>query len=202
MEEEKGTKKPSYKKWWVWLLAVIIIGTIASCGGEEKATETAPTLEEVKAKIKEQEAEIDKKAAIIEEGRAIVKQGEELLNEDVDGDGTVGTETEEIISQPIKEEPKLSLSQQNAIREAEGYLDYTAFSKSGLIEQLEYEGYPTEEATFAVDQIEVDWNEQAVKSAQSYLEYTSFSRSGLIEQLQYEGFTTEQATYGVDQVGL
>jgi host cell surface-exposed lipoprotein len=99
-------------------------------------------------------------------------------------------------------EPQFTRSEENAIRSAESYLDYTAFSRSGLIEQLEYEGFNTGEATLAVDYLTVDWNEQAWKSAESYLDYTAFSRSGLIDQLLYEGFTLEQATYGVDKTGL
>jgi hypothetical protein len=89
-----------------------------------------------------------------------------------------------------------TLGQENARKSAKNYLDYTAFSRSGLIKQLEYEGYSTEEATYGVDALNTDWNDQAVKSAKNYLDYTAFSRSGLIEQLEYEGFTTEEATYG------
>jgi hypothetical protein len=53
---------------------------------------------------------------------------------------------------------------------------------------LKYEGYSTKDATYAVDAISVDWNQQAAKSPKDYLEFSSFSRSGLIEQLKYEGF--------------
>ena len=77
-----------------------------------------------------------------------------------------------------------------------------AFSYSGLIEQLEYEGFTTEQATYAADSCAADWNEQAAKSAQSYLDFSDFSREGLIEQLEYEGFTHEQAVFGADSVGL
>ena len=89
-------------------------------------------------------------------------------------------------------------AQENAIESAESYLDYSGFSRQGLIEQLEYEEFSTADATFAVDHVTVDWNAEAVESAQSYLEYTSFSKSGLIEQLEYEGFTPAQAQYGAD----
>lgn len=99
-------------------------------------------------------------------------------------------------------EPAETAGQENARQTAEDYLDYSPFSKSGLIEQLEYEGYDTADAEYAVDNVEVNWRDQAALQAESYLEYDSFSRSGLIEQLEYEGFTTKQATYGVDQVGL
>lgn len=71
-----------------------------------------------------------------------------------------------------------------------------------MIEQLGFEGFSTEEATYGVENITVDWQEQAVKSAQNYLDYTSFSRQGLIDQLIFEGYSTEHATYGADQVGL
>ncbi len=91
--------------------------------------------------------------------------------------------------------------EKNALKSAKAYLDYTAFSYTGLIEQLEYEGYSHTEAVYGADNCGADWNEQAAKSAANYLDYTSFSRSGLIEQLEYEGFTHSQAVYGVEQNG-
>lgn len=108
-------------------------------------------------------------------------------------------ETVELTADPT---PEINRAQSNAVRSARDYLDYTAFSRSGLIEQLEYEGYSTADATFAVDQISPDWNEQAALAAENYLDYTAFSRQGLIEQLEFEGFDRAQATYGVDQAGL
>lgn len=94
-----------------------------------------------------------------------------------------------------------TLGEKNALKSAKAYLDYTAFSYTGLIEQLEYEGYSHTEAVYGADNCGADWNEQAAKSAANYLDYTSFSRSGLIEQLEYEGFTHSQAVYGVEQNG-
>ena len=105
-------------------------------------------------------------------------------------------------------EPVFTVSQENAIDSAQSYLDFGAFSESGLIEQLssEYgEGFSKADAVFAVNHIDVNWNEQAAKSAQSYLDFGSFSRQGLIEQLESEygeGFTHSQAVYGVNPTGL
>lgn len=107
--------------------------------------------------------------------------------------------TEEATTEEATEE--MTIGQNNALASAKSYLAFSAFSHSGLIKQLEYEGYSTEDATFAADNCGADWNEQAAKSAQSYLDYTSFSRQGLIDQLLYEGFTAEQAEYGVTAVG-
>ena len=91
--------------------------------------------------------------------------------------------------------------ERNALRSANSYLSFSAFSYSGLIDQLEFEGYSTSEATYAADNCGADWNEQAAKSAASYLSFTAFSQDGLIDQLEYEGFTREQAEYGVKQNG-
>lgn len=98
--------------------------------------------------------------------------------------------------------PKPSVSKLNALGKAQSYLRYSAFSYKSLIEQLEYEQFPHEDAVWAVDNCGADWNEQAVKKAQSYLKYSNFSHGGLVEQLEYEGFTHEQAEYGVSQNGL
>ena len=97
--------------------------------------------------------------------------------------------------------PELTLAQRNAIGLAQDYLDYTAFSRTGLIGQLEFEGFSNADATFAVDYLDVDWFEQAALMAQQYLDYSSFSRQGLIDQLVFEGFTLEEATFGVTAVG-
>jgi spermidine/putrescine-binding protein len=87
--------------------------------------------------------------------------------------------------------------QRNALSSAQSYLRSGAFSKSGLVEQLEYEDFSKSEARWAVAHVGVSWNAEAVESAKSYLRSSSFSRQGLIEQLEYEGFTHSQAAYGV-----
>lgn len=101
---------------------------------------------------------------------------------------------------PEPEEPELSSGQENALRSAEQYLNTMPFSKSGLVEQLEYEGYSTGDAQFAVNQLDVNWNDQAVRSAEQYLETMPFSEPGLIEQLEYEGYSASQARHGARQV--
>lgn len=103
---------------------------------------------------------------------------------------------------PKPTKPAESVSQQSARRSAEAYLNTSAFSRKGLIEQLKFEGYSQADATYAVDRVGANWKEQAAKSARNYLDMSGFSRSGLIEQLVFEGYTREQAEYGVNQVGL
>ena len=98
--------------------------------------------------------------------------------------------------------PEETPGQENARRAAESYLETAPFSRKGLIRQLKFEGYSEKDATYAVDAVGANWNEQAAKAAQSYLDTQPFSRSGLIRQLKFEGFTTAQATYGVNKAGL
>jgi hypothetical protein len=111
-------------------------------------------------------------------------------------------------AQNVQPTDNYTASQRNAIRSAKSYLQMKGFSKAGLINQLssEYgEGFPKADAVFAVNHIEVDWNEQAYRSAKSYLQMKGFSRSGLIQQLTSEhgeGFTQAQAEYGVTKAGL
>lgn len=92
--------------------------------------------------------------------------------------------------------------EQNALKKAQSYLSSMAFSRSGLIKQLEYEGYTSSEAEYAVNHCNADWNEQAIIKAEKYLDIMAFSRKGLIEQLEYEGFTHEQALAAATAVGL
>lgn len=103
--------------------------------------------------------------------------------------------------QNVGDDSSMTTGQRNALKSANSYLDFTAFSYEGLISQLEFEEYTHEDAVFAADNCGADWDEQAARAAKSYLEFTSFSKDGLIEQLEYEGFTHEQAVYGAEANG-
>jgi hypothetical protein len=102
----------------------------------------------------------------------------------------------------------LTVAQQNAVEAAESYLDFSGFSREGLIDQLSSkaaDGYSEKDATIAVDSLDVNWNAEAVEAAESYLEFTSFSRAGLIDQLTSSAgdqFTQAQAVYAANKVGL
>ena len=177
-EMESGSKesKPWFKNKIVWIAGgiVLLIGIGTSQGGSNSAT--TDQTDQVATETPEETQE------------PVVEETEEPVVE----------ETEE----PVVEEPSETVSQSNAVESALSYIDYSAFSRKGLIDQLKFEGYSTADATYAVDAIDVDWNEQAAKSAENYLEYSSFSRQGLIDQLVFEGFTQSQAEYGVSTTGL
>lgn len=96
---------------------------------------------------------------------------------------------------------ELNMEQQQALTKASQYLAHTAFSAKGLMNQLIYEGFSRETASFIAFNIVVDWNEQATRKAQNYLDSTAFSKKGLVDQLIYEGFSRSEAMHGVTQVG-
>ena len=95
----------------------------------------------------------------------------------------------------------VTLGMKNALGRAGDYLAFTSFSKPGLKHQLEYEGFTSAEASYAVNHIVVDWNTQCASKAQSYLDFSHFSRQRLKEQLEYEGFTASEIAYGLQAVG-
>lgn len=97
--------------------------------------------------------------------------------------------------------PDVNIENTNALNSAKRYIAIMPFSYTGLINQLLYEGYSSEAATYAVNNCGANWNDQAAKKAQSYLNIMSFSRQGLIDQLIYDGYTQDQAIYGVTAVG-
>ncbi len=98
--------------------------------------------------------------------------------------------------------PAESVSQRNARLKGAEYLRFQSFSRSGLIDQLKYEGFSDADATYGTDVQGADWNVQAAKKAAEYLRYSSFSHQSLLDQLLYEGFTQAQAEYGVSTTGL
>ena len=141
-KKQKKAKKPFYKRWWFWVIVVILL--LGSCGGDSEApTADTPATDTVVADIPTETTA----TAETEEPAADVQEAEEPTAADA---ATAG--------------------EKNALRKAHDYLAYTAFSYTGLIGQLEYEGFTTEEATYAVDNCGADWNEQAAKKAKEYLE--------------------------------
>lgn len=99
------------------------------------------------------------------------------------------------------EAPLSPLGEQSALRAAKQYLSFSALSWQGLIQQLEFDGFSTAEATYAANSVAADWNQQAAKAAKQYMSFSALSRSGLYEQLTFDGFTPAQAAYGVSAVG-
>jgi hypothetical protein len=92
----------------------------------------------------------------------------------------------------------VTAGQTQASRSAASYLRAMGFSRSGLIKQLQYEGFSLSDATYGVDAQNANWSAQATRVGASYLRSSSFSRTALIRQLEYEGFSYSDSVYGTD----
>jgi SOS response regulatory protein OraA/RecX len=105
-----------------------------------------------------------------------------------------------------KPTPSVPSNSTPALKTAQRYLDseyQTGFSKKGLKEQLEFEGFTSSEIQYALDNVKVDYNQQALKAAQKYLdsEYQNgFSKEELRKQLEFEGFTSSEIQYALNNV--
>lgn len=115
--------------------------------------------------------------------------------------------TEALERAEASKEETISGPKANAIRSAKQYLSFSGFSRDGLINQLSSDagdGYAIDDATFAVDSLNNDWDNEAVRSAKQYLSFSGFSCDGLIEQLSSSAgdkYTLSQATFGAKQAG-
>ena len=175
------------------VFGLIFVAALFGAIGDENTYETDTS-------NTEEEQQIEEKAPTESEDESSEEKSE--AEEDAD----------DVPEEPVKKSPydKLSTEGKNAYRAAKNYLDYMAFSKKGLIQQLSSEygdGYPKKVAEKAVNALEkeedIDWTEEAKEAAQNYLNTMSFSKDGLIQQLESEygdQFTHEQAVKAVEAV--
>ncbi|MCM3396801.1 Ltp family lipoprotein [Oceanobacillus profundus] len=180
------------KKLSILLLSLLVAITLAACGETEPETEDAADQEE--AEVEEVVAETDKEESV----------------ENVDATETVEEETETEVEEAEVEEvapaDDVSREHQNALKAAQNYIDMMGFSEKGLFEQLtsEYgDQYPEDAAQYAIENVEVDYNEEALESAESYQELMPMSDQELLDQLTSEygdQYTEEQAQYALDNL--
>lgn len=202
-------KKPIFKKWWFWVvIVVLVIGVGGNTGGSKKDVSNSNSEANEFAAT---EKEVDKNTEICKDEEN--NDAEEIIDDDTeickDEENNDTEESLDVIKEAINEAiDKLDLEQKNAIKSAENYLSFSAFSREGLIQQLSSDygdGYSKEDAEFAVDYLEkndlVDWKEQAYRAAENYLSVSPFSKKGLIDQLSSEygdKYTKDEAEYGVN----
>ena len=216
-------------KWWQWVLIAfgvlvlvsIIAGAVSGGGASSDAEATRPAAGSG-GFTQESKRPTEKPIEMVEvpylvgstiaEARAKLEAvGLVLVPGEAGDDWIVTAQQPEQGSHPVdglelsvtSEAPKpvYTLAQQNAIGKAQSYLSFAGFSRSGLIDQLEFEGYSTEDATFGADNAGADWNAEAAEKAASYLEFSSFSRQGLYDQLAFEGFTDAEIQFALAAVG-
>jgi hypothetical protein len=190
-------KKPFWRRTWVLVTAGVIVAFIAisAASGSGDTTDTSAD---------------SSHHGTAQQDKTSGTPAEALSTPDVTQAADPSpspTKTPEPSKTP-KPSPSYTSGQEQAIGSAKDYLGFSAFSRTGLIQQLSSkygDGFSKADATFAVNHITVDWNAQAVQAAKDYLSMSHFSRAGLIQQLSSkygDGYTLAQATYAANHVGL
>ncbi|PXA77986.1 Ltp family lipoprotein [Auritidibacter sp. NML100628] len=202
--QQSQPKRPWYKLKRTWLivgglgLCVLIGGLAAGTEQPEAEPVAATTTEDTTPEVKTPTPTDAEPALDTDLEADIALETEDQEASDVPFEAAAEAPTANV--SPTEEENPVSVAADNAVTAAESYLSYSGFSRSGLIDQLIFEGFTEKEATAAVDSLTVDWGAQAGRSAESYLSTMAFSESGLIEQLEFEGFSTADATAAVGQM--
>ena len=131
---------------------------------KEKQVEKKEVDEKGKSEVEEKSKE--EKARIEEERKLQAEEKERLEAEKKakEQEEKARLEAEEKAKQeenPKKEaeENKETESQKQAVRKVEGYLELMAFSREGMIESLEFDGFSASDAVYAVDKLNIDWQE-------------------------------------------
>ena len=85
-----------------------------------------------------------------------------------------------------------------ALSSAQSYVDFGDFSKKELVNQLKFEDHDDKAIGYAIENVEVDYNEEAIESLESYMDMGGMSKSELRTQLEYEGFTKDQVNKAIE----
>ena len=147
------------------------------------------------------EGEAPESSDVKTQGESEVAQSDNASAEKVSTDQTKEEQKEE-----EEEKNDVPTEYKSALKRAKNYSDMMHMSKQGLYNQLisEYgEKFTAEEAQYAVDNLEVDYNENALKCAKNYQETMSMSPAAIYDQLvsEYgEKFTPEEAQYAIDNL--
>ena len=116
--------------------------------------------------------------------------------------GTAGKESsnEETTKPPLE---SLNENQLQAIQTAKDYLDTMHLSQTELLQMLTVEDINLEDAEFAIEYLDIDWNQEARKKAKEYCKHKiGFSKEKLKAQLLFDHFTEEEANFAVSHINV
>ena len=123
-------------------------------------------------------------------------------NERIKDSVSAGKESlsEETTKPPLE---SLSENQVQAIQTAKDYLDTMPLSQTELLQMLTVEDINLEDAEFAIEYLDIDWNQEARKKAKEYCKHKiGFSKVKLKAQLLFDHFTEEEADFALSHVNV
>lgn len=216
-------KKPFYKKWWVWLIAIIVIGVVGNSQVAEEPTqevvadEVATPAEDV---VEEVEVEPAPEPEPVQEEPDVPREYSAALVSATSYSEMMHMSKKGIYDQLVSEYGEKFPAEaaqyaidnmsadwnENALEQGKSYANSMFMSKQGVYDQLisEYgEQFTAEEAQYAIDNLNIDWKENALKKARTYVDEMAMSNAAVYDQLisEYgEKFTAEEAQYAVDNL--
>ena len=108
--------------------------------------------------------------------------------------------SEETTKPPLE---SLNENQVQAIQTAKDYLDTMPLSQTELLQMLTVEDINLEDAEFALEYLDIDWNQEARKKAKEYCKHKiGFSKVKLKAQLLFDHFTEEEADFAVSHINV
>ena len=205
------TKNKIYKKWWFWLLAVVItlsilyntINTEMLKDNLEEYKKLEVTVIDLSTMSKEDiqnwfdNNQIN--GSIVEEYSNSVQKGK-FVSQSVKANTIIHKGDRINVIYSLGKEP--SKEEKNALKKAQSYSKTMHMSKKAIFNQLtsSVEGFSKESAQYAIDNIDADWNKNALEKAKSYQETMSMSKKAIYNQLtsEVEAFTESEAQYAID----
>ena len=107
---------------------------------------------------------------------------------------------EETTKPPLE---SLNENQLQAIQTAKDYLDTMHLSQTELLQMLSVENIDSEDAKFALEYLNIDWNQEARKKAKEYCKHKiGFSKEKLKAQLLFDHFTEEEADFALSHINV
>jgi hypothetical protein len=166
-------KKPIWKRWWVIVLAaVVVIGVFSSIANGGSAKTAAPADSGVTAS-------------------------------DVADVGTAPASNAPVAAKKAKAEPATPAEYASALVKAEMYATTMSMSKAALYDQLVSpagEQFSKKAAKYAIAHVKADWKANALEKAKTYQKDMAMSPAAIRDQLTSsagEQFTEKQAAYAI-----
>ena len=194
----------SASRYFAGLTAIFLLFFMMSC---TKQTQEGNTIESFSKLSSEsiENSSVDSKEMSIENSSVDSKEMS-TMNNSADtkerSKDSVSADTESLGVETTKPPlESLSEKQVQAIQTAEDYLDTMPLSQTELLQMLAVDDIDLEDAKFAIEYLNIDWNQEAKKKAKEYCKHKiGFSKVKLKAQLLFDHFTEEEADFAVSHI--